>query len=180
MEMSLEEFLARHPFPVIKTVSGHGGNQVICASEGKTEGEVQREIREFMERFPGEDVILQEKIACRSRDVRMYILGNQMYQGVLRQGKGDFRSNYSLGGEVSVFRPSREQEDWMGQVFQGFGQLPLGMAGMDFLPGEDGKMYFNELEEMVGCRMLYQATDRDIVRDYVAAIYSLVHWNGKP
>lgn len=173
LEMSLDEFLAYHSSLVIKTVSGHGGNQVICIGEGKTEGEVRREIWEFMERFPREDVILQEKVACRSRDVRMYILGNRMYQGVLRQGREDFRSNYSLGGEVSAFWPSREQEAWMSLVLKGFGKLTLGMAGMDFLLGEDGNLYFNELEEMVGCRMLYQATDQDIVKDYVEWIVNI-------
>ena len=38
---------------------------------------------------------------------------------------------------------------------------------MDFLLGENGKLYFNEFEEMVGSRILYQATNQDIVRDYV-------------
>lgn len=28
-------------------------------------------------------------------------------------------------------------------------------------------MVFNELEEMVGCRMLYACSDHDIVSDYV-------------
>ena len=41
------------------------------------------------------------------------------------------------------------------------------MAGIDFLVQWDGTLLFNELEEMVGCRMLYQCTERDIVRDYI-------------
>ncbi len=173
---SLGAFLEGHLSLVIKTVSGHGGTQVASLGEGRhfsgRDGEktrILRKIEGFLERYSGEDVIVQERIACQNRDVRMYILGNQMYQGVLRQGRGDFRSNFSLGGEVRAFCPSDKQQKWMEQVLLGFENHTLGMAGMDFLLGEDGNLYFNELEEMVGSRMLYQATDRDIVKDYV-------HW----
>ena len=57
----------------------------------------------------------------------------------------------------------------MEQVLLCFGAHILGMAGIDFLLGEDGNLYFNELEEMVGSRMLYKVTNQDIVKDYV-------HW----
>lgn len=174
--MSLNNFLERYPCPVIKTVSGHGGKEVAgLGGKGHFErrdwdkSDVLREIEAFLEKFPRENVMMQERIACHHRDVRMYVLGNQFYQGVLRQGKGDFRSNYSLGGEAGAFCPSRKQKKWMEQVLLSFGGHTLGMAGIDFLPGEDGNLYFNELEEMVGSRMLYQVTDRDIVKDYV-------HW----
>lgn len=155
-----EAFIENHPSLVIKTISGHGGEQV-----GKISS--QNGLREFLRRFPSTGVLIQEEIPCAGRDVRMYILGNQFYQGVLRQGKKDFRSNYSLGGEVSAYQPPEEQYLWMKGMLQGFGNHILGMAGMDFLLGEDGGIYFNELEEMVGCRMLYQTTEKHIVRDYV-------------
>ena len=41
------------------------------------------------------------------------------------------------------------------------------MAGMDFIVDSAGNLVFNEVEEMVGCRMLYQYTDLDIVKDYI-------------
>ena len=164
---TLSAFLARHPFCVIKSVSGHGGRQVERAVS-------REEIADFAGRFPREDVMLQKEIACDSRDVRMYILGNEIYQGVLRQGCHDFRSNFSLGGEVQAYAPTAEQRALLQRVLQGFGNYRLGMAGMDFLLGEDGRFYFNELEEMAGCRMLYQATDMHIVRDYVEWIVNLI------
>ena len=42
-----------------------------------------------------------------------------------------------------------------------------GMYSIDFLPLSDGRLIFDEVEEMVGCRMLYQYTEHDIVKDYV-------------
>lgn len=157
---TLDYFMENHPSVIIKTVSGHGGKEVKKVAS-------RQEIRDFMEQYPSAGVMMQEEIPCAGRDVRMYLLGNQIYQGVLRQGRGDFRSNFSLGGQASPFEPSKEQEGWIKQVLQGFGHYRLGMAGMDFLLGQDGRMYFNELEEMVGCRMLYQTTEKHIVRDYV-------------
>lgn len=160
---TLDFFMENHSSLVIKTVSGHGGDEVWKVVS-------RQDIRDFLQHYPSVGVMMQEKISCASRDVRMYILGNQIYQGVLRQGRKDFRSNFSLGGQVSAYEPSEEQHGWMKQVLQGFGNHRLGMAGMDFLLGEDGRFYFNELEEMVGCRMLYQTTKKHIVRDYVTWI----------
>lgn len=162
-QRTLSAFLECHPFCVVKSVSGHGGHQVERAVS-------REEIVAFAGRFPGEGVMLQEEIACGSRDVRMYILGNEIYQGVLRRGQGDFRANFSLGGQAEAYVPARGQMEQMQGILQAFGNYRLGMAGMDFLLGEDGRFYFNELEEMAGSRMLYQVTDRHIVRDYVGWI----------
>ena len=41
------------------------------------------------------------------------------------------------------------------------------MSEWIFLLEKNGCMVFNELEEMVGCRMLYACSDHDIVSDYV-------------
>ena len=38
-----------------------------------------------------------------------------------------------------------------------------GMYSIDFLPLPDGRLIFDEVEEMVGCRMLYQYTEHDII-----------------
>ena len=46
-----------------------------------------------------------------------------------------------------------------------------GMYSIDFLPLPDGRLIFDEVEEMVGCRMLYQYTEHDIVKDYVTYLF---------
>ena len=45
------------------------------------------------------------------------------------------------------------------------------MAGIDFILTKNNELIFNELEEMVGSRMLYANTDYNIVKDYVEWIY---------
>ena len=59
-------------------------------------------------------------------------------------------------------------------IVKAFSKRTLGMAGIDFLIDEQERWIFNELEEMVGCRMLYQTTSKDIVKDYVRWIKRFV------
>lgn len=165
--------------PVIKSVNGHGGSEVsllpICVQKGQNLGDALQEQAEHehqrllaaLEMYRGKEVLIQEKIESKSRDVRVYIVGNKIYQAVLRQGKGDFRSNFSLGGSVSAYTMNAKEEAWVNAFLNAFSKRTLGMAGIDFLINEDGRWIFNELEEMVGCRMLYQTTQKDIVKDYV-------------
>ena len=168
-----EAFIRTKKDFVIKSVSGHGGSEVMAFSSPKkfmTEVEKKQYWGAFLEQIrelAGKDCMIQELIPSESKDVRVYILGNQIYQGILRQGQKDFRSNFSLGGKTEVYHFSEEEEQFIHAFLEAFNGEVLGLAGLDFIVTSDGKLVFNELEEMVGCRMLYQNTERNIVRDYV-------------
>lgn len=163
---------------VIKSVNGHGGSQVALLPvkvspnmdlvEMLSASDKKESMVSCLERFCEFDCIFQERIPSDSKDVRVYLLGNEIYQAVLRQGKDDFRSNFSLGGNVSAYTLSKEERVWVEKFLDALREERLGMAGMDFIIDKDGRLLFNELEEMVGCRMLYQTTKLDIVKDYVA------------
>lgn len=158
---------------VLKSVSGHGGSEVMAAAlrrHPEDGSQAEQEWADFLavlQVLEGKDCILQEMIPCRSRDVRVYILGNRMYQGILRQGTQDFRSNFSLGGSTQIYHFSEEEKEFIDAFIRVFEEEGLGLAGLDFMIAEDGSLIFNELEEMAGCRMLYQNTRLDVVRDYV-------------
>lgn len=171
--VELEPFQREKSSFVLKSVDGHGGSEVM-AFPSLAESEWKHAPRGYWENFKnklnilsGKDCILQEMIFSDSRDVRVYILGNQVYQGILRQGQNDFRSNFSLGGWTGVYSFSAEEREYVEAFVQAFQGENLGLAGLDFMIAKDGSLIFNELEEMVGCRMLYQNTNRNIVRDYV-------------
>lgn len=150
---------------VIKTADGHGGSEVyLLPSDVAQDCAIWSEL---LGKLKGKKLLLQEKIECDSRDLRVYILGGKIYEAILRQGKEDFRSNYSLGGQVSQYTLSPEQKVFVQYFIQAFGGEQLGMAGIDFLLDRSDHLIFNELEEMVGTRMLYQCTGKDIVTDYV-------------
>lgn len=157
---------------ILKSVDGHGGSEVaelFCpyGGTGKKGQEAWEKLYHALLLFQGKECILQEKIESDSRDVRVYILGGELYQAVARQGKKDFRSNFSLGGSASCYKLSGQELGYVKQFLRAFKKEILGLAGLDFIIRKDGKLIFNELEEMVGTRMLYQVTDCNVVRDYV-------------
>lgn len=157
---------------ILKSVDGHGGSEVteLFAPYGKTEDKRQEaweQLYQTISLFRGKECMLQEKIASDSRDVRIYILGGQIYRAMARQGKKDFRSNFSLGGLAACYELSEQEKKYVQQFLQAFQRETLGLIGLDFIIDRNGTLIFNELEEMVGTRMLYQNTDCNIVRDYV-------------
>lgn len=158
---------------VIKSVDGHGGSEVMAFSPFRQSASVE-EKRRYWGNFAGQlsllkgrECIIQEQILSDSKDVRVYILGNQIYQGILRQGVKDFRSNFSLGGRTEVYSFSKEEREYIEKFLCAFRGEILGLAGLDFMIDREGRLIFNELEEMAGCRMLYQNTEGDVVEDYV-------------
>lgn len=157
---------------ILKSVDGHGGSEVaelFCpyGGTGKKGQEAWEKLYHALLLFQGKECILQEKIESDSRDVRVYILGGKLYQAIARKGKKDFRSNFSLGGSASCYKLSGQELGYVKQFLRAFKKEILGLAGLDFIIRKDGKLIFNELEEMVGTRMLYQVTDCNVVRDYV-------------
>lgn len=153
---AVEQSLAEG-YEVIKSVSGHGGSEVFLL-----EDRVQWE-----KVLAGKEVILQEKIECHSRDMRVYVLFGEIYCAMLREGKHDFRSNFSLGGSVRKMGLTDRQRKYIDCFIKCLPGHENGMYSIDFLPTDDGDLLFDEVEEMVGCRMLYQHTEYDIVADYM-------------
>lgn len=165
---------------VLKTVDGHGGNEVMLITAEFLETYFYNErnyndlesetFKNVFQIFLGKKCIVQEQIKSRSMDVRVYIVGNQIYHGILRKGEKDFRSNFSLGGSVTEYFFSDSEKKRIGIFLNAFSDFIFGLAGLDFIVTEDGRLVFNELEEMAGCRMLYACTKKDIVKDYVSWI----------
>lgn len=142
---------------VVKSLHGHGGSEVFLDSDRES----------WIECLRGQDILVQERVESRSQDLRVYIVGGRIYQAMLRSGQQDFRSNFSLGGRVEPYPLQPSQRQYIEQFIACFPDQSLGMAGMDFIVDSAGNLVFNEVEEMVGCRMLYQYTDLDIVKDYI-------------
>lgn len=170
----INDFWKRDGVCVLKTVDGHGGSEVteLCSpkrAEAFCGDAFWKELSKTLQLFYGRECILQEKISSDSKDVRVYILGNRIYQCMLRQGTKDFRSNFSLGGYAEPYRLLPKEQEVVETVLKAFEGHTLGLVGLDFIIDREGKLIFNELEEMVGCRMLYQYTGHNVVRDYV-------HW----
>ena len=156
---------------VIKSVDGRGGREVFLLDNGASNTE---KLKEILENLKGKDCVIQERIESNSSDIRVYILGGEIYAAVIRNGSNDFRSNYSLGGSASEYKLMESQKSYIKKFAEALGGSRIGMAGIDFIVTKDGNLVFNEIEEMAGSRMLYECTGYNIAADYVKWISRFV------
>lgn len=138
-----------HPLPyVLKACAGHGGTQVFLV---KTPHEAML----ASEALRGIPSVLQAPVSDLGKDLRVYVLGKQVIASMLRVSKNDFRSNFCLGGSAAPYTLSPHEREIVNTFTSA---LPLGLAGIDLIFHE-GRAVFNEIEDVVGCRMLYSITD---------------------
>lgn len=152
---------------VVKARSGHGGTQVYWC-------ESKQQVQELLEGVNWQDYIFQKPCNNLGIDVRVYVLGGRVVAAMKRENGscGDvnapfcekFRSNYCLGGAASRYNIQEDtlMQDYVRQIVS---ILPMDFVGIDFI-FHDGKPVFNEIEDVVGARMLYDLTDIDIVEEY--------------
>lgn len=141
------------PF-VKKPRDSHGGNGVVmCFDESEYD----------------ENQVCQKPASSLGRDVRVWVLGGKIIASILRVSDTDFRSNYCLGGNALVYDLSEEERTLVQKIIDIVTPLGAHYYGVDFL-FDDGKMVFNELEDTVGARMVYDKTDIDIIGMYIEYI----------
>ena len=150
---------------VAKPADWHGGEDVAWIAD---EAALQQYISYFREKYPAPSYpfLLQEPVVT-GWDVRIYVLSGEIYAAVLRTSENDFRSNFSLGGHAAVIEPDTAMQALVQRVQD---ILPLDFAGVDLLRHPDGGYLLGEIEDAVGCRMLYQLTDKDPAKDYMRHI----------
>ncbi len=156
-----ERVLRETAYPcVIKTVAGHGGAEVFLLDEFPSE--------DILARFRANDSVLQP-FTGRGEDLRVYVIGERIIAAVLRHSNEGFRANYSLGGSVSLYELNTDDTALVRRIIDLF---DFGLVGIDFIVGNDGELIFNEIEDVVGSRMLYAVSDISVVPlylDYIQA-----------
>lgn len=137
---------------VLKTVDGHGGQEVeLCNIESEAKG--------FIDSMEGKTIIAQPYIETKSTDVRVFVIGEEVVGAVKRTGQDSFKSNFTLGGNVEKFQLSGTQEKEALQIARA---LKSDYIGIDFLLLPDGTWMLNEIEDPVGARSFYETHDEDI------------------
>ncbi len=158
---------------VIKTVDGHGGQEVfLLPSVSLSDPEQVRLRRELVLdclQKTNSDFVIQPLIGLRHQDLRVYVLGKQILCAILRTSSSGFKANYSLGGLVTKYELSEKEKEI---VFTILTRFDVDLVGIDFLVSDDGELIFNEMEDVVGTRMLYECTDINLVREYLIYIKS--------
>ncbi len=149
---------AEKGYPVVaKPVDGSGGKGVMLL---KSEMEKEEALSGPLS---GRTVVFQKVASEPGKDLRVYVLGDQIVAGMLRQSNCDFRSNFTLGGSASPYSFSEEERCLVQRIIRLF---DFGLVGIDFV-FDRGKLVFNEIEDVVGARMLYTHTEIDIADRYL-------------
>lgn len=149
-------------FPaVMKSRSGHGGTEVFYIKDQLQWQEWKTHHAKALQSY-----LAQQAASDLGRDLRVYIVGNQITAAVLRTSATDFRSNYCLGGSIALYQLTKAQRTLVEHMIE---PLAIGMAGIDFV-FHHGQLMFNELEDMAGARALYTLSDYDIADDYIRYI----------
>jgi gamma-F420-2:alpha-L-glutamate ligase len=148
---------------IIKAVAGHGGKQVYLLNPAE-DTELNIDCSKVIRGLAGSDAVVQPFTGSRRQDLRVYVLGREIVAAVLRTAKEGFKSNFSLGGEVTLYQLTEEEKQTVNQVIKLF---DFDLVGIDFLLGDQGELIFNEIEDVVGSRMLYKCSDINIVEKYL-------------
>lgn len=141
------------PF-VKKPKNSHGGNGVVMC----------RSAEEY-----DENQVCQKPASDLGKDVRVWVLGGEIVASILRVSDTDFRSNYCLGGRAELYDLSAEETAEVQKIIDLVSPLGAHYYGIDFVFNH-GKAVFNELEDTVGARMVYDLTDIDIIDRYIEYI----------
>lgn len=145
---------------VAKPADGHGGAGVAWLRDADA-------LAAYAESVQSGERFLIQKPVVTGWDVRLYILGGEIYAAVLRTSDTDFRSNFSLGGHAECIKPDSGMRALVRRILD---IMPLDFAGIDLLRSPDGGYILGEIEDAVGCRMLYQLTDKDPAQDFIRYI----------
>lgn len=159
-----ERLLESDDVHVVKTVDGHGGREVFLSDE-------LLQAPNFDE-LANKDLIFQKLAEDTGRDLRVFLMGEEVIGAVERVSDSDFRANYSLGGEARKYILSESEEELVKDIAN---LIDGDFYGLDFLLTEDG-LIFNEVEDVVGSRTLCLTTGIDIVDSYLNYIAEKIYY----
>ena len=152
-------------FPlVIKPAFGHGGDHVVLV-ENKAQLD---NALSAIGPFPS---LAQKPASEAGSDLRVYVLFGEIIAAVMRTASSGIVSNFKRGGSVALHTLSAAERALAEKVILRFAAsgAPLSFAGIDLLY-HHGEPIINEVEDVVGSRMLYKVGGPDIISMYIQRI----------
>ena len=143
---------------IMKSVDGHGGQEVFLVNSKEEADRIANSLKKRM---------IYQELCNNHEDLRLYVLNKKVVGAVLRNNPSDYRSNYSLGGQVKAYQPEQEIVDIAESIAN---LLDADFIGVDFIKNK--KWCLNEIEDPVGSRMLYQTIQIDIIAQFANYIAS--------
>lgn len=111
-------------------------------------------------RLCGNYCIAQQFInSSYGRDIRAWVVGDEVVASVLRYSEKSFKSNFSQGGKVKLYDMTDKEKELAVQSIKSLG---LEFAGIDLLFTEDGNLSVCEINGNAGFRSIASISDSNI------------------
>lgn len=157
---NLPEVLPLHyPF-IMKEATGRSGKQVYFINN-------EQEWNRALTSITTKDFLIQSADVMLGKDLRVFVIGKEIISAVLRINQDDFRANYSLGGKALLYHLSETEIKMIQKIVNHF---DFGFVGIDFLIGKNNELLFNEIEDVVGSRILSEVSEINLLEKYITQI----------
>ena len=138
-------------------------------SQGKSVRKIENrdELKEYLERNNEKNVgmMLWQKYLPTRWDLRVIVIDGKAIGAMKRSAKGgEFRSNFSLGGDVNVWQLSDKERDLSERVAK---VCNLDYCGVDIMKDEEGSDYILEVNRQCQFKGFEQATGINVARKVV-------------
>lgn len=158
------EFMQSHGIPIMP-INYEG----VPAVKKKIDGKGGTEVFMINKKEPFEKgYVYQKPCGTLGKDLRVWVIGGEIICSVLRESNRDFRSNFCLGGKATPYTLNDKETALVKKIIS---LVDSDYIGIDFL-FNNGGLVFNEIEDTVGARMVYEKTDIDIIKLYCEYIKS--------
>lgn len=164
-ELQVDSIPFDYPF-VLKAVEGRGGQHVYLLTS-------KSELQALVSQLTSHSIIIQKLGPVPGKDVRVFVIGNDIIGATLRTSSSSFKANVSLGGTSSLYQLCSSEKELVNKIVSRFNG-ELGFVGIDFLFDEDGKFVFNEIEDVVGSRTLSANSTINVVKLYLQHIRTCI------
>ncbi|NOZ38895.1 MAG: RimK family alpha-L-glutamate ligase [Planctomycetes bacterium] len=154
-ELAMESFAALGGDVVVKPLFGGEGRGITRVDDEAIAQRVFKTLEQI-----GAVIYLQEFIPHEGCDLRVMVIGDQLL-GMRRRHPSDWRTNISLGATAEPLEISDELAQLALRATDAVGTT---IAGVDFLPGKDGRLYAIEVNAVPGWRALARTTGVDVGR----------------
>jgi ribosomal protein S6--L-glutamate ligase len=112
----------------------------------------------------GQVIYQQQFIRHPGWDLRVFLINNKVIAAMRRTSRSDWRTNVALGGTAERVELSDSEASLAVKAAEAIG-CPI--AGVDLLPGPDGKLYVIEVNAVPGWRALAPVTGVDVAAEVV-------------
>lgn len=148
---------------VTKPIDSKGGDRVYYNAS-------INEYRKNIENYNDTNFIVQKVASDIGKDLRVYVIGQEIVTSILRTSSDGFLSNFCRGGSASIYKLNEKEKEIVMQIIK---YNNFDYVGVDFL-FNNGKIILNEIENVVGARMVYSKTNINIAEMLMKYIDSTI------